>query len=169
MQTLSRWLIQHPISFGFATLVISCIVSIYAEPLRRFIAISPQRLSVWVLKARIDAAVSRLEQIKRYRQDFSLMFLYFMRVVLLVLSSLVLIAVLIDTDITRAGKPSVFRTITWILTISLSQTFLFRAYLTYKYLAWPGHFSRRLYAKVTRLKERLDAKTELTNTAQASD
>jgi len=66
MNALGRWFIAHPITFGLITLVLSCLVSVFSGDLRRFLSIPPQRLGIWILKARLANAEYKLGQLRDF-------------------------------------------------------------------------------------------------------
>jgi energy-coupling factor transporter transmembrane protein EcfT len=66
IDNIGRWFIAHPIIFGLITLVLSCIVSVYSGDIRRFLSIPPQRLSIWLLKARLANAEYKLSQLRDF-------------------------------------------------------------------------------------------------------
>jgi hypothetical protein len=169
MHRLGEWFLQHPISFGCITLFFSCLVSVYAEAIRKFVAISPQRLSVWVLKARIDAAVSRLQYLTYLRQDFSALFLYFVLAILIVLLCLTLIGafLVLQLLLIQKAKPlSVTLRIYLPLVLASAHTILFRALLMAAYLTHPESSLPYFQKKVVRLQCKLEAKEDKGNVAQ---
>jgi hypothetical protein len=69
---IHRWLIEHPL---WCVFVIAPLVSLFviyaAHTLWDFFKVKPQQLNVWILKARISSADSRLQRLYRLRSDQS--------------------------------------------------------------------------------------------------
>ena len=88
------WLITHPITFAVMLFFAAIPFSLYATEIKQFLKIPPQRLSVWVLKARLSSAEDRLRASQRLRKDTRYFVFVAIRVVSLDLA-LVLCTVLV--------------------------------------------------------------------------
>ena len=67
--SFAEFCLRHPIGFPLALLVFSLPFSIYADEIKAFLRIPPQRIGVWILKARLSSSEFKLRQLVRMRKD----------------------------------------------------------------------------------------------------
>lgn len=66
---MHAWIISHPITFAVFLFVAAIPFSIYSTEIKQFLKIPPQRLNVWILKARLSSAEDRLWVSNKLRND----------------------------------------------------------------------------------------------------
>jgi hypothetical protein len=82
--SVHSWLLTNPlategiigVTVGIFLLLLTPKVSPLVDTFWRFWAIPPQRLNVWVLKARLSSAESRLFKVQRMREDIRYLVFY---------------------------------------------------------------------------------------------
>ena len=60
LNSLLWWLHDHALPLEMLLVIVSGLVAIYADTIRHFVSLPPQRLSTWVLKARLLSVNSKL-------------------------------------------------------------------------------------------------------------
>lgn len=86
---LTHWPEHHPYWFAFLLFLLS----IYAGPIRRFLAIPPQKLNVWILKARVSNVTAALNRMETYKDNIYEVLLLLLHTLLLALSAILMTVV----------------------------------------------------------------------------
>jgi len=60
LHTLAGWLHEHALFLEIVLVILSAIVAFYADTIRHFFSLPPQRLHTWILKARLLSVNSKL-------------------------------------------------------------------------------------------------------------
>jgi hypothetical protein len=66
---MTGWIQNHIIFFTLALFVLGSLISIYSGNMRQFLAIPPQKLNVWILKARISNMKNILGELETYERE----------------------------------------------------------------------------------------------------
>jgi hypothetical protein len=101
-----NWLNANPLWHDalvlVATIVLAPFITRTLLTFKKFVSIPPQRLNIWILKARISSADSELQDFYRLRQDQSyLIARCFISLILTTLAATVLVSALL-LDVSRA-------------------------------------------------------------------
>ena len=157
MNTFGQWLLAHPITFALCTLALSCVVSIFSGDIRRFLTIPPQRLNLWVLKARISSAEDKLQKLQKLHENSY-------ELILEVASylagyALATITLFMGLSVNRGyPRPLLMPQIIFLVVITLA-TYLTTSFLTIvSDLRNYSESSERLVKKIDHLKQRLQNK-----------
>lgn len=94
----SQWLLAHPIFLWISSILLGGAVSIFSGDIRRFLSIPPQRLTVWILKARLGATAARLEMLVSLNHDLRKMVLYLFKDLIYVLVTILFLAISISGE-----------------------------------------------------------------------
>lgn len=95
IDSLGHWLTAHPVTFGLTTLGLSCLVSVYAGDIRRFLSIPPQKINLWILRTRISNAEYRLLMLKYHTRNPQAFIAYLAKVIITGLTMLIILALII--------------------------------------------------------------------------
>ncbi len=60
LHAFAHWLHEHARFFEITLVIVSALVSFYADTFRHFLSLPPQKLSTWILKARLLSVNSKL-------------------------------------------------------------------------------------------------------------
>lgn len=60
LHAFAGWLHEHALIFEALLVILSALVALYADTIRHFVSLPPQRLSTWILKARLLSVNSKL-------------------------------------------------------------------------------------------------------------
>ena len=60
LHAFARWLHEHARFFEVTLVILSALVAFYADTVRHFLSLPPQKLSTWILKARLLSVNSKL-------------------------------------------------------------------------------------------------------------
>jgi hypothetical protein len=66
---MHAWLISHPITLAVSLFIAAIPFSLYSTEIKQFLKTPPQRLSVWILKARLSSAEYRLSELQLMHED----------------------------------------------------------------------------------------------------
>jgi hypothetical protein len=70
---IGDWLGSHPLILALLTLIVGGVIAIFSGDIRQFVKLQPQRLTVWILKARLNAAIRDLEKLKALNDHTSVL------------------------------------------------------------------------------------------------
>lgn len=157
MERFGQWLIGHPLTVAVTTLVVSCSVSVFAGDLRRFLAIPPQKLNIWILKTRISSAEAKLRRLNALADIHSLLlYLSGQIIVGLLFLALMMSTLFVVIDSHVLGHPASIRErLMFLLATGLAVGFLVSA--IYELIAFMH--PKEVQEKVQRLTEKLPKKT----------
>jgi hypothetical protein len=85
LHTLADWLHKYALPLEVLLVILSALVALYADTLRHFLSLPPQKLSTWVLKARLLSVNSRLFNLCECQNNPFITLLYICRTFVLVL------------------------------------------------------------------------------------
>src|SRR5208337_1819938 len=84
VHTLADWLHRHALPLEVLLVVVSALVALYADTIRHFLSLPPQKLSTWILKARLLSANSKLFNLCECQNNPFITLLYISRTFILV-------------------------------------------------------------------------------------
>jgi hypothetical protein len=67
--SIAEFCLRHPIGFPLVLFILGIPFSIYASEIKAFLKVPPQRIGVWLLKARLSSSESKLRQLVRMRDN----------------------------------------------------------------------------------------------------
>jgi hypothetical protein len=85
LHTLADWLHRHALPLEILLVIVSAFVALYADSIRHFLSLPPQKLSTWLLKARLLAVNARLFNLCECQNNAVATLLYITRTFILVL------------------------------------------------------------------------------------
>lgn len=105
LHTLADWLHRYALPLEILVVIVSALVALYADTIRHFLSLPPQKLSTWILKARLLSVNSRLFNLCECQNNPFVTLLYICRtfVVVLLLVSLFLAGVFLEVVALRSA------------------------------------------------------------------
>ena len=85
LHTLADWLHRYALPLEILLVIVSTLVALYADTIRHFLSLPPQRLSTWFLKARLLSVNSKLFNLCECQNNAFTTLLYICRTFILVL------------------------------------------------------------------------------------
>jgi len=85
LHTLADWLHRYALPLEILLVILSAFVALYADTIRHFLSLPPQKLGTWVLKARLLAVNARLFNLCECQNNPFTTLLYITRTFILVL------------------------------------------------------------------------------------
>ena len=85
LHTLADWLHWHALLLEILLVIVSILVALYADTIRHFLSLPPQKLSTWFLKARLLSVNSKLFNLCECQNNAFATLLYICRTFILVL------------------------------------------------------------------------------------
>jgi hypothetical protein len=164
---IAEWLHNHALSLEMLLVLVSAFVALYADTIRHFMSLPPQKLSTWVLKARLLSVNSKLFNLCECQNNAFATLLYITRTFVLVsiLGSLFLGGAFLEVVALRSavrGDPDVYTRFHQNLDISLALVFvvvvcsrlLLLGEFLYRLRNFKG-YDHRLMAEIAGLEEKL--------------
>ena len=105
LHTLADWLHKHAFSLEILLVIVSAFVALYADTIRHFLSLPPQKLSTWVLKARLLSVNAKLFNLCECQNNSFTTLLYITRtfVVVLILVSLFIGGIFLEVVALRSA------------------------------------------------------------------
>ena len=85
LHTFADWLHRHALSLEILLVIVSAFVALYADTIRHFLSLPPQKLNTWILKARLLSVNARLFNLCECQNNAFTTLLYISRTFVLVL------------------------------------------------------------------------------------
>ena len=167
LHTLAEWLHRYALPLEILLVVVSAFVALYADAIRHFVSLPPQKLSTWLLKARLLAVNARLFNLCECQNNAFTTLLYITRtfVLVLILFSLFIGGVFLEVVALRSaarGDTEFYSRFHQNLDISLALVFVVvvccRLMLLGEFLYRLRNFKgydHRLMAEIAELEEKL--------------
>jgi len=172
LHTLADWLHRHALPLEVLLVIVSALVALYADIIRHFLSLPPQKLSTWMLKARLLSVNSKLFNLCECQNNPFITLLYISRTFILVsiLGSLFIGGLFLEVVALRAaarGDTEFYTRFHQNMDISLALVFIVvvccRLMLLGEFLYRLRNFKgydHRLMAEVAVLEERLGISDE---------
>jgi len=105
LSAIAEWLHEYALPLEILLVVISALVALYADTVRHFLSLPPQRLSTWILKARLLSVNAKLFNLCECQNNAFTTLLYVTRtfILVLVLMSLFLGGVFLEVVALRSA------------------------------------------------------------------
>lgn len=171
LYSLSVWLHDHALILEALLIVFSAWVALYADLLRHFFSLPPQKLGTWLLKARLLSVNAKIFNLCECQNNAFATIIYVSRTFILVLAlaSLFLGGILLEVVAVRSGDrgdPGVYTSFHAHLDISLALVFvvvacsrlLLLGEFLYRLRNFKG-YDHRLMERVADLEQRLGIST----------
>jgi hypothetical protein len=129
LSALAEWLHKYALPLEILLVVISALVALYADTVRHFLSLPPQKLSTWILKARLLSVNAKLFNLCECQNNAFTTLLYITRtfILVLVLMSLFLGGVFLEVVALRSaarGDTDAYSRFHQNLDISLALVFI---------------------------------------------
>jgi hypothetical protein len=105
-QAIHDWIVVHPVAFPLIALGISIPVSVFSGEIRQFILLPPQKIGIWVLKARIATAESKSQTVHRMAESMHYSLFVMLRATCFMLAAIQMSLITDLTKLTNVPKPS---------------------------------------------------------------
>ncbi len=105
LHTLADWLHRHALLLEILLVIVSAFVALYADTIRHFLSLPPQKLNTWLLKARLLSVNAKLFNLCECQNNPFTTLLYTTRtfVLVLILMSLFLAGVFLEVVALRSA------------------------------------------------------------------
>ena len=167
LSAVAEWLHNHALPLEMLLVAVSAIVALYADTIRHFLSLPAQKLSTWVLKARLLSVNSKLFNLCECQNNAFATLLYITRTFVLVsiLGSLFLGGAFLEVVAVRSavrGDTDIYTRFHQNLDISLALVFvvivccrlLLLGEFLYRLRNFKG-YDHRLMAEIAELEEKL--------------
>ena len=167
LHTLADWLHRHALPLEILLVIVSTLVALYADTIRHFLSLPPQKLSTWFLKARLLSVNSKLFNLCECQNNAFTTLLYICRtfILVLVLGSLFIGGVFLEVVALRSaarGDTDFYSRFHQNLDISLALVFfvvvccrlMLLGEFLYRLRNFKG-YDHRLMAEIAQLEEKL--------------
>ncbi len=129
LHTFADWLHRHALPLEMLLVIVSALIALYADTVRHFLSLPPQKLNTWVLKARLLSVNSKLFNLCECQNNAFATLLYITRtfVLSLILGSLFIGGVFLEVVALRAagrGDTDVYTGFHQNLDVSLALVFV---------------------------------------------
>jgi hypothetical protein len=106
LHSIAGWLHQHAFLLEVILVILSALAALYADTIRHFLSLPPQKLSIWVLKARLLSVNSKLFNLCECDSNplFTLIYVTRTLVTVLILISLFLGGVFLEVVSIRTAE-----------------------------------------------------------------
>jgi len=85
LSTLAEWLHRYALPLETLIVVLSALIALYADTVRHFLSLPPQKLSTWILKAKLLSVNAKLFNLCECQNNAFVTLLYITRTFVLVL------------------------------------------------------------------------------------
>ena len=167
LAAIAEWLHRHALPLEMLLVVVSAFIALYADTIRHFLSLPPQKLTTWVLKARLLSVNSKLFNLCECQNNAFATLLYITRtfVLISILGSLFLGGAFLEIVALRSavrGDADVYTRFHQNLDISLALVFvvvvccrlLLLGEFLYRLRNFKG-YDHRLMAEIAELEEKL--------------
>ena len=167
LHTLADWLHRHALSLEILLVIVSTLVALYADTIRHFLSLPPQKLSTWFLKARLLSVNSKLFNLCECQNNAFATLLYICRtfILVLILGSLFIGGIFLEVVALRSaarGDTDFYSRFHQNLDISLALVFfvvvccrlMLLGEFLYRLRNFKG-YDHRLMAEIAQLEEKL--------------
>jgi hypothetical protein len=129
LHAFAPWLHEHARFFEITLVILSALVAFYADTLRHFLSLPPQKLSTWILKARLLSVNSKLFNLCECQNNAFATLVYVSRflIFVLLLTSLFIGGIFLEVVSIRVenrGDPGVYSRFHANLDITLALLFV---------------------------------------------
>ena len=167
LYSLADWLHRYALPLEILLVILSTLVALYADTIRHFLSLPPQKLSTWILKARLLSVNSKLFNLCECQNNTFTTLLYISRtfILVLILGSLFLGGVFLEVISLRSaarGDVDAYSRFHQNLDISLALVFvvivccrlMLLGEFLYRLRNFKGH-DHRLMAEIAQFEEKL--------------
>ncbi len=167
LYTLGQWLHRYAVPLEVLLVIVSTLVALYADTIRHFLSLPPQKLSTWILKARLLSVNSKLFNLCECQNNAFVTLLYISRtfILVLVLGSLFIGGIFLEVIALRSaarGDVDAYSRFHQNLDISLALVFfvivccrlMLLGEFLYRLRNFKG-YDHRLMAEIAQLEEKL--------------
>ena len=129
LSAIAQWLHRYALPLEILLVILSTLIALYADTVRHFLSLPPQKLSTWILKARLLSVNAKLFNLCECQNNAFTTLLYITRtfVLVLVLMSLFLGGVFLEVIALRSaarGDTDAYSRFHQNLDISLALVFI---------------------------------------------
>jgi hypothetical protein len=105
LQVIAEWLHKYALPLEILLVVVSTLIALYADTVRHFLSLPPQKLTTWILKAKLLSVNAKLFNLCECQNNAFVTLLYITRtfVLVLVLMSLFLGGVFLEVVALRSA------------------------------------------------------------------